>query len=326
MVQPLRIDGARAWKASGTGSLVAIGNFDGVHAGHRAVLGAASAEAHEKGLAFLVLTFDPHPTVVLGRGRQAVLTPLDRKVELLGAPDPSLRVVVEPFTPELAQMTPRAFAEELLVGHLGAKVVVVGENFRFGHARAGDLPFLVRLGTELGFTARAEELLSDGEGPISSSRIRAAIAARDLACAERLLGRPHALTGVVVKGDGRGRTIQVPTANLSGVEEALPPYGVYAVLVDDVGEDETTRLGTGVLNVGNRPTVSAGFSVEVHLHDFDGDLYGKRLRLHLVQAIREEKKFSSLDELVVQIRRDIETAREATRRRAPPKGPRGGWY
>ena len=327
-MQPRRIDGARAFGSERTPTLVAIGNFDGVHAGHRATLGAASAEARALGLSLVVMTFHPHPAEVLGRGVQAVLTPLDRKVELLCALDPGLRVVVEPFTKDLAAMSPRAFAEELLVGALGAEVVVVGQNFRFGRERIGDLKLLAALGGELGFEARAEPLSQDGEGPISSSRIRAAIAAGDLARAEQWLGRPHALSGVVVRGDGRGRTIGVPTANLDGVIEAKPPHGVYACLVDRVdGESgESARLATGVANIGNRPTVQAGFSVEAHLHDFDADLYGARLRLHLVERIRDERKFASLPELVTQIRLDIETARAATKARLPRSASGLAWY
>lgn len=315
-VQPRRVDGVRALENEREPTLVAIGNFDGVHGGHRAVLAAASAEARALGLSLLVMTFHPHPAEVLGRGVQPVLTPLERKVELLSALDPALRVVVEPFTKALAAMSPRAFAEELLVGALRAKVVVVGQNFRFGRDRVGDLPLLTTLGDQFGFEARVEPLSQDAAGPISSSRIRAAIAAGDLASAERWLGRPHAVSGVVVRGDGRGRTIGVPTANLDSVVEAKPPHGVYACLVDRIGDDGVgVSLGTGVANIGNRPTMAAGFSVEAHLHDFDGDLYGARLRFHLVERIRDERKFESLEALVTQIRRDIETARVTTRGR-----------
>lgn len=327
MVQSRRVDGARALGDEKKPSLVAIGNFDGVHGGHRAVLAAASADAHESGLALIVLTFHPHPAEVLGKGVKSVLTPLGRKVELLCALDPNLRVVVEPFTRELAAMSPRAFAEELLVGALDAKVVVVGQNFRFGRERAGDLTLLATLGNELGFEALVEPLSQDSAGPISSSRIRAAITAGDLVSAERWLGRPHALSGIVVRGDGRGRTIGVPTANLDQVLEAMPPHGVYACLVDRLdGEGAPEHLATGVANIGNRPTVHAGFSVEAYLHDFDGDLYGARLRLHLVERIRDEQKFGSLEALVAQIRLDIETARAATHDRVPCSPNGLGWY
>ena len=189
-----------------------IGNFDGVHLGHRAVLDTCNAEAQALGLASLALTFDPHPSVVLGRGALPVLTPLARKLELLGRACPGLTVVVEPFTRELAGLSPAAFAERMLHEALGARIVVVGKNFRFGLGRAGDLGTLEELGRALGFEARAETLRGDREGVYSSSRIRAALAAGDLVTAERLLGRPHALSGTVVRGAGRGRTIGVPTA------------------------------------------------------------------------------------------------------------------
>jgi riboflavin kinase/FMN adenylyltransferase len=325
-VQNRRFDGVKALGRQSEPTLVAIGNFDGVHAGHRAVLGAASRDAKSRGLALSVLTFHPHPTEVLGRGKQAVLTPVDRKIELLSRVDPEIRVVVEPFTKELAAMTPRAFAEELLAGALAARVVMVGQNFRFGHGRAGDLRLLSELGDELGFQARAEPLRTDAEGPISSSRIRASIAAGDLAAAEQCLGRPHALSGTVVHGDGRGRTIGVPTANLGIVPEALPPHGVYACVVDRIQNGAASRLSTGVVNIGTRPTVAAGFSVEVHLHDFEGDLYGAELRLHLVGQIREEKRFESLDALVAQIREDIATARQLAAARSPDPAAGAAWY
>lgn len=327
MVQPRRIDGAQALARDGTSTLVAIGNFDGVHAGHRAVLARAKLAAEERGLGLVVLTFDPHPSEVLGRGKLAVLTPIDRKVELLCRLGPELRVVVQPFTKELAATSPRAFAEELLARCLGARVVVVGQNFRFGRNRAGDLKMLEELGKELGFEARAEALAGDAGGTFSSSRIRAQIAEGDLPSVRRLLGRPHALSGTVVRGDGRGRTIGVPTANLGGVVEALPPYGVYACLVDKVdGPSSTVRLSTGVANIGERPTFGAGFSVEVYLHDFDEDLYGARLRVHLTERIRPEMKFSGVDELVARIRADIEIARRATASETPDPAALGAWY
>jgi len=326
VVQPRRIDGARSLADAGTPSLVAIGNFDGVHLGHRAVLARAQRTAEERKLALTVLTFHPHPSEVLGRGRLAVLTPLERKVQLLCRLAPELRVVVEPFTMELASTSATEFVEELLVRDLSARVVVVGQNFRFGKNRAGDLKMLDELGKSLGFEARAEPLAGDQGGVFSSSRIRACIAEGDLPVARRLLGRPHALSGKVVHGDGRGRKIGVPTANLEGVVEALPPYGVYACLVDRIhGSSTAVRLSTGVANIGDRPTFDAGFSVEVHLHGFDADLYGERLRLHLVERIRPEMKFDGIDALVARIRADIETARRATEHEMPDPGALGAW-
>lgn len=326
LAEPRRIDGARSGGVRLGPTLVAIGNFDGVHLGHRAVLQAAGAEARAKGLRLCVLTFHPHPSEVLGRGRQAVLTPLDRKVELLTRLDDALTVVVEPFTLELARSTPREFAKDLLVEQLGAKVVVVGQNFRFGHQRAGDLALLSELGGELGFAARAEALAGDVQGPFSSSRVRAAVAGGDVVEAARLLGRPHAVSGTVARGDGRGRTIGIPTANLEGIVEALPPHGVYACLVDRLDSDGRARvLGTAAMNLGVRPTVAAGYSVEAHVHDFDGDLYGARLRLHFVARLRDEMKFSSVEDLVHRIRADVASARAATSACAPDPAASGAW-
>jgi riboflavin kinase/FMN adenylyltransferase len=320
-----RVDGAAALDSDVGPTLVAIGNFDGVHLGHRAVLASARALAQKGGLALVVLTFDPHPSEVLGRGHHAVLTPLDRKVELLTRLDPEIHVVVEPFTKELSLQTPRTFASDLLRGLLHAAIVVVGQNFRFGHQRAGDLALLSELGTELGFEARAESLAGDGSGAYSSSRIRAALAAGRVDEAARLLGRPHALTGKVIRGDGRGRTIGIPTANLDGVEELVPPAGVYAALVDRVLPDGARRLGTAAVNIGVRPTVQAGFSIEAHVLDLDEDLYGSALRLHLVSRLRDETRFPSLDALVLQIRRDVEATRAATESAQADPAAGGAW-
>jgi riboflavin kinase / FMN adenylyltransferase len=306
---------------------VAIGTFDGVHRGHRAVIEAAVAKALHAGLRPLVLTFHPHPIEVLGRGRADRLTTLERKIELIGRIDPQLGVVVEPFTLELSNKTPREFAEELLVGQLGARRVIVGSNFRFGHGRAGDLATLDELGRELGFEASAEPLSGDERGPFSSSRAREALLAGDLAEVEHVLGRPHSLSGVVVEGDRRGRTIGVPTANIADVPEVLPPYGVYATLVDRLQADGTPRaLAAGVSNVGERPTVSGGFSFETHLFDFQGDLYGAELRVHLIGRLRAEQHFAGLDELKAQIERDQVAAKKLLVDWSPDPDANGAWY
>lgn len=305
---------------------MAIGNFDGVHHGHRAVIAQALTMARAQGLAPLVLTFDPHPAVVLGRGALPALTTLERKLDLLCRESPELKVVVEPFTRELADSEPAEFARRLLVDALGAKVVLVGENFRFGRGRAGDFARLEQLGAELGFHAKAAALEGDARGPISSTRIRAALEAGDLAEVEALLGRPHALTGLVVQGQGKGRSIGVPTANLSGFEEALPPHGVYAVLVDEKRDDGFVALASGVANFGVRPTLGAGPSFEAHLFELSRDLYGRTLRVHLLGRLREERKFSGLDELRAQIARDAAAARELAAARKPDPRALGAWY
>jgi riboflavin kinase/FMN adenylyltransferase len=313
-VQPRRHTGSVSLSETRRPSLVVIGNFDGVHRGHRAVVESALRLAEEQSLRPLVLTFHPHPAQVLGRGARPVLTTIDRKVELLLALGERLEVVVEPFTLELSRLSPREFAREVLVERLDAKVVIVGENFRFGHQRAGDLPALRALGDELGFDAHAEPLVGDELGRFSSTRARQALELGDLSSVERCLGRPHSLSGLVVHGAARGRTIGFPTANLADVAEATPPYGVYACRVQREGaNDEASSLGPAVLNLGVRPTVQGGFSVEAHLLEFSGDLYGAALRVELVARVRDEQRFASIDELKAQITRDIATARELLR-------------
>jgi riboflavin kinase/FMN adenylyltransferase len=307
-------------------SLVAIGNFDGVHRGHQAVIAQALRLADAEALVPLVLTFEPHPAVVLGRGTLPALTSLERKLDLLSRQSPELKVVVEPFTLELSKTEPADFARYLLVDALGAKLVLVGENFRFGPARAGDFALLEQLGVVNGFVARATALECDAAGPISSTRVRAALEGGDLGEVAGLLGRPHALTGVVVAGQGRGRSIGVPTANLSGLAEALPPHGVYAVLVDQKRDGAFVALAAGVANFGVRPTLGAGPSFEVHLFDTSRDLYGQELRVHLLGRLREERKFSGVDELRAQIARDIEAARALTAPRLPDPSALGAWY
>jgi riboflavin kinase/FMN adenylyltransferase len=305
-------------------TLVVIGNFDGVHRGHQAVLGSCVGEAAALGVTPVALTFDPHPSEVLGRGKLAVLTRLERKLELMGRACPGLTVVVEPFTRELSAFEASEFAERLLARQLGARLVLVGENFRFGRGRSGDLAKLRELGATLGFEARAEALRGDADGAFSSSRVRAALAAGKLDEVERQLGRPHAISGLVVPGAGRGRTIGVPTANLSDVREALPPYGVYACLVDRVEANGARALGLSAVNIGERPTLSAGFSIEAHLLDFSGDLYGVELRLHFVAGLREERRFAGIEELKAQIGRDVSAARTVLAARSPTAGD--AWY
>jgi riboflavin kinase/FMN adenylyltransferase len=287
-----------------------VGNFDGVHKGHQAVLAEAVETARAQGLVASVLTFEPHPAAVVGRGAPAVLTTLDDRAELMGALGVE-RVYVRRFDAAFASWQPERFARELVAEALGARVVVVGQNFRFGAKRAGDLALLQSLGAELGFEVRVHAITSDARGRFSSTRARVAIAAGDLEEVERVLGRPHALSGRVVHGAERGRTINFPTANIAPVGEMLPPDGVYAVRVDLLDDDGTvTTLPGGVTNIELRPTVGGGGrTVETYILGFAGDLYGERLRLHLVARLRGEQKFAGLDELKTQITRDCITAR-----------------
>jgi riboflavin kinase/FMN adenylyltransferase len=314
-------------RAAPGSTLVTIGNFDGVHRGHRSVLERVLAEAHDRQLAPVVLTFHPHPSEVLGQGVRPVLTPLERKVELLARLSPELRIVVEPFTPELAQRTPREFAEGLLGHELGAKLVVVGENFKFGRGRAGGAEALGEIGRELGFEARAEPLIVDASGVISSTRIRDLLSVGAVQEAEGLLGRPHALTGSVVVGEGVARKLGVPSANLGIVPELLPARGVYAVLVDILEGDRYRALGLGVTNIGIRPTLGQGeLRVEAHLLDFDRDLYGRTLRTHVVERLRDELRFPDIGALKAQLARDVEAARATLLDRKPDPAAGGAWH
>jgi riboflavin kinase/FMN adenylyltransferase len=221
------------------------------------------------------------------------------------------RVFVRPFDGEFAGWEPERFARDLVAGALGARFVVVGQNFRFGAARAGDLALLQELGKKLGFEVSVHPTASDAHGRFSSTRAREAIAAGNMEEAAAVLGRPHALSGVVVHGDERGRTIDVPTANLDPVPEMLPPDGVYAVRVDEIDEDGEPRpLAGGVTNIGMRPTVDGQRrTVETYILGFSGDIYDWRLRLHVVARLRDEQKFASLDELKAQIAKDCTAAR-----------------
>jgi riboflavin kinase / FMN adenylyltransferase len=310
------------------GRIVAIGNFDGVHRGHQAVLAGAARDAAERGLGAAVLTFWPHPAETLGRAAPPLLTRLDRKLELVRRAAPAMEAFVERFDRAFAAQSAAEFAERVLSGRLAARVVVVGQNFRFGRGREGDFAALTALGEALGFETRSHGLLGDARGPFSSTRVREAVARGDVEEAAAILGRPHLISGTVVEGDRRGRTIGFPTCNLGGVAEALPANGVYAVLVDREGEGGARALATGVANIGVRPTVKdreARPSVEAHLFDLDQDLYGAQLRVHLVARLRPEQKFAGLGELKAQIARDAAEARSRLEGIAPDPSAGGAW-
>jgi riboflavin kinase/FMN adenylyltransferase len=270
---------------------VAVGTFDGVHRGHRAVIEAAKAT----GLRSTVLTFDPHPRLVLGYEVQS-LTTLERRIELIEEIGPDELLVVE-FTEALSRTEPEEFVAEVLAP-IGTRIVLAGEGFRFGAGRRGDADLLRRLEIEV----RPVPIL---EG-VSSSRIRELIGAGDVAGAAALLGRPFELEGVVVAGDQRGGTLGFPTANLALEPHLLAPaYGIYA------GEALDHRAAA---SVGVNPHYGGSERrIEAFLLDFEGDLYGRRLRLELWERLRDERSFGSEEELIEQIARDVEAARAARR-------------
>jgi riboflavin kinase/FMN adenylyltransferase len=271
---------------------VAIGSFDGVHRGHRLVLETAQAVGETS----TVVTFWPHPRLVLGN-RVELLSTLERRLELLEAEPAVDEVLVVAFTPEVASLTAEEFAESVL-RRAGATAIVVGENFRFGRAAAGDPALLERLG----FDVRVVPTL-DG---VSSTRIRTLLREGDVVAAAQLLGRPAELEGTVVLGDQRGGTLGYPTANLAVPPDLLvPAYGIYA---------GSARGHRAAVSIGVNPHYGGDERrIEPHLLDFEGDLYGQRLIVELWLRLREERAFSSEAELVAQIARDVEAARAAKR-------------
>jgi riboflavin kinase / FMN adenylyltransferase len=270
---------------------VAIGTFDGVHRGHRSVIETAAAT----GLATTVVTFHPHPRTALGN-QVELLSTLERRLELLADAGADAALVVS-FGPEVLRLPPEQFAEEYLRA-VGAEVVVAGEDFRFGHRRAGDLELLDRLGFEVRTAPEVEG--------VSSSAIRNLLHDGDVRGAAQLLGRPPELDGTVVSGDQRGGTLGYPTANLRVEPDLLVPrYGIYAGAT--VGHRAAISVGTNPHYGGTERRI------EPYLLDFDGDLYGKRLLVELWERLREERVFESEEALVEQISRDVEATRAATR-------------
>jgi riboflavin kinase/FMN adenylyltransferase len=274
-----------------TSRAVAIGSFDGVHRGHRAVVDAVRATRLEP----TVITFDPHPRIALGN-KVELLTTLERRVELLGDAG-AADVLVAAFTPELQQLTPEEFAERYLRA-TGVEAVVAGADFRFGVRRSGDLALLDRLGFEV-------VVVPELPG-VSSTAIRAALADGDVEGAAGMLGRPFELDGIVVSGDQRGGTLGYPTANLRLEPDlACPRYGIYAGF--GLGHRAAISIGTNPHYGGSERRI------EPYLLDFDGDLYGKRLVVELWERLRDEAVFESEAALVAQIAADVEATKMARR-------------
>jgi riboflavin kinase / FMN adenylyltransferase len=311
-----RLDGLGALPAGLEGSVVTVGMFDGVHRGHRALLDRVAAAAAARGVPAAAVTFDRHPLAVLRPGSEPpLLTTLDRKVELLGEAGMAVVLVLE-FTRELSEVGAEAFATRVLFDGLAARAVVVGENFRFGHKAAGDRELLAALGRPRGIEVITVPLHADGDQVVSSTRVRAELAAGDVAAAAASLGRPYAVEGVVVAGDRRGGPLLgVPTANLevpAGI--ALPADGVYAGHLTDQS-DGLAR--PAAVSVGTNPQFGTERRVEAHVLDFDGDLYGHRIAVGFAHRLRAQATFAGVDELAAQIQDDIDRARRLLASRQP---------
>jgi len=293
------------------GAVVAIGNFDGVHKGHQALIGRARAEAQARGAKLAVLAFEPHPQEFFRPRPDSIrLTPLRVKARLLSELGVEALFAL-PFDAEMAGRSAADFVEEVLLKGLGASGVVVGPDFEFGKGRAGKFSTLEKMGLAQGFSVTCFDMVTTGNVKISSTRIRDALKAARPEEAASLLGHWWAVEARVEHGDGRGRTMGFPTANMHLGHCLAPAFGVYAVRVTIMDNDRPVGRHDGVANFGIRPMYETKVPLmEAHLFDFDGDLYGKHLLVELISYIRPEAKFDGLPALIAQIGRDAAKARE----------------
>jgi phosphoribosyl 1,2-cyclic phosphate phosphodiesterase len=300
-------DWFRTYASSGRGSVLSIGNFDGIHLGHQAILRAAVERAAELGAVATALTFDPMPRKVLKPDAAPLRISTDeQRADWFGKLGLEAAVIL-PFTLELATLSPEDFVERVLLRNLAVRTVLVGENFRFGHQQAGDVRRLQELGERFGFQVTTVRPVQHRGVVVSSTAIRRAVAGGDVTKAARLLGRPFALTGPVVPGTGTGRRFTFPTLNLNPEQELLPALGVYITRTRLAGENETRP---SVTNVGVRPTFNgSSLTVETHLLDFSGEAGAGKLELQFCRRLRAEEKFSGPEELRAQIARDISRAK-----------------
>jgi riboflavin kinase / FMN adenylyltransferase len=290
------------------GSWLTIGSFDGVHLGHQALLRELISGAHAEGLAAVVLTFHPHPAMVLNKRKEfSYLSSPEGKAGLLARAGVDV-VITHPFSWQVAQISARDFIQKL-VQNLKMRHLCVGHDFALGRGREGDLPALTRMGDELGYTITVVEPVALDGQVVSSSRVRQALQEGDVELAYRLLGRPYKIIGEVVHGDSRGRSLGFPTANLEvWAERTLPKPGVYACWAAIEGKDFPA-----VTNVGFRPTFDnqpLRPRVEAYLLDFDEDLYRRTMRLSFIRRLRDEVRFNDIQALIDQMQRDVQVGRQ----------------
>ncbi|MGH7129257.1 MAG: bifunctional riboflavin kinase/FAD synthetase [Planctomycetaceae bacterium] len=292
------------------GGMVSIGNFDGVHRGHQAMIAALIEQARTAGVAAVAFTFDPHPiTLLRPDAAPPRLSTVAWKAELLARYGVDCAIAY-PTDWNLLNLTPREFFEQIIVEKLAARGLVEGRNFFFGKNRAGDVDTLRSLCGRAGLSLTVVEPVTVGGRVVSSSRIRQLIGAGEVSKAVELLGHPYRLRGTVVRGAERGRTIGVPTANVEGIETLLPADGVYAGLVS-----QNEQQFPAAINVGPNPTFGEDRQkVEAHLLDFTGDLYGQPIELDLIDRIRSVRTFAGVEELKAQLQRDFESVRAVAKR------------
>jgi riboflavin kinase/FMN adenylyltransferase len=293
--------------------VLTIGNFDGLHVGHRSIMDTVVARARALGGDAAVYTFEPHPRKVLQPERApGLLTTLEQKLELLAERGIDA-VVVEPFTREFARTPPERFVRDVVHARLRPREVYVGYDFHFGRDREGSMRQLTELGPRLGFAVTVIPEVTFAGQDVNSTRIRALLEAGEVAGAGELLGRPYAVRGRVVPGDRRGRMLGFPTLNLELENEVIPATGVYAARASflDPGRPSRGAVFGAVTNLGHRPTFGAedAVRVEAHLFEFDAEAYGRRVELAFLARLREERRFPDVEALRAQIARDAEAAR-----------------
>ncbi len=302
----IRLDNTQPIPKTLRGAILALGNFDGFHRGHQAVVGEALAWARAEQRPCIVATFDPHPVRVFQPDIEPFrLTTLDQRQDLFAAAG-AVAMLVFHFTREMAAISADDWVRQVIAGDIGAVGVVTGEDFTFGRGGAGTPELLHNVGATCGLRTRSVPAVKDADGPISSSRIRAALQAGDCATAQALLSRPFTMRGIVQHGDKRGRTIGYPTANIDAGQYLRPLYGVYAVSAKLPGGREVL----GAANFGIRPSfVPPKEWLEPYFFDFAGDLYGQELDVSFELFLRGEAKFDTLDALTTQMARDCDKAR-----------------
>ena len=288
-------------------AFVTIGNFDGVHLGHRFIFRRLVEEAHREGRAAVAISFDPHPKMVLHPERRPfyLVTSLEEKIRLLAGLGIDAFILI-PFSVEYARTTAEAFVQDILWERLRIRRILIGHDYTFGRGKEGNEAFLTEAGSRLGFEVEVMNAFCVGDTVISSTKIREALLAGEVRFAATLLGRPYNLSGRVISGNHRGVRLGFPTANIAPDKELVPARGVYAVRILREG-----KRHDGVVNIGFNPTFADGKrSVEVHIFDFHEDIYGEPIEILFIERIRDEVRFESPEKLIAQIGRDIDRARK----------------